>query len=155
MKIGLISDTHGYFDPRIPEAFAGVAHILHAGDIGRESVLEELRAIAPVTAVAGNVDTGLTSYRPIERIMLGGRKFLVVHAGHPDSLAAGARELIIGGDKPDVVVFGHTHQPERVEVDGVTFINPGSAGRARFHCPRGVAVAEITATGIETQWINL
>ena len=59
MKIGVISDTHGFLDPKIFELFAGVEHILHAGDIGFASIILELQEIAPVTAVYGNTDADL------------------------------------------------------------------------------------------------
>lgn len=158
MKIGLISDTHGYCDPRIAELFAGVAHILHAGDIGRESVLDELRAIAPVTAVLGNTDHELErcGYRDVERRKLGGREFFLVHVGMPHDLAADVKRMIFGERKPDVVIFGHTHRPEKVVVRGVTFFNPGPAGHGRFGQRRSVAVAEISADGtMETRWLPL
>ncbi|MCX6910106.1 MAG: metallophosphoesterase family protein [Verrucomicrobia bacterium] len=158
MKIGLISDTHGHLDSRIPSLFAGVGHILHAGDIGGEPVLDALRAIAPVTAVLGNTDHGLRDHgiRDVERRVIGGKKFLVIHAGRPHELAEDARRLIFDGDKPDLVVFGHTHQPERIVENGVTFINPGSASRPRMHQPATVAIAGIHADGrIETRWLKL
>ena len=75
MKIGVISDTHGYFDPRLPALFAGVDHILHAGDIGRYDIISELENIAPVTAVLGNNDYDLT-LRETEIVTLDGRKVL-------------------------------------------------------------------------------
>jgi len=78
MKIGVISDTHNHFDPKIPALFAGVDHILHAGDIGLPWVILELESIAPVTAVLGNNDAGL-SYKETEVIKLESRKFLVHH----------------------------------------------------------------------------
>jgi putative phosphoesterase len=158
MKIGLISDTHGHLDPRIPALFAGVAHILHAGDIGGMAVLEALRAVAPVTAVLGNTDGQLRDHglRDIERCALGGKKFLVIHAGRPHNLTDDARQVIFNGDKPDVVVFGHTHQPERIVEDGVVFVNPGTASRPRMHQPATIAIAEILADGrVETHWLRL
>jgi len=158
MKIGLISDTHGHYEPHIAELFAGVAHILHAGDIGRESVLDSLRAIAPVTAVLGNTDHELAhcGYRNVEQRALGGLKFLVVHVGHPRDLAADIKEMIFGNARPDVVVFGHSHQPETQVVRGITFINPGSASRPRFGHPPTIAIAEISPDGqITTRWLPL
>ena len=156
MKIGIISDTHGFLDPKVPGLFSGVAHILHAGDIGREGVINELRAIAPVTAVAGNVDVDLHGYRQIQRVTIGDRKFFIVHIGRPSDLAADLRRMIFGKDKPDMVVFGHSHLAERMEANGVVFFNPGSAGKSRFGRARTVAIADIPATcGIETQWIEL
>ncbi len=56
MKIALVSDTHGYFDPQLPELLAGVDSILHAGDVGSQTVLDELGRIAEVRVVRGNVD---------------------------------------------------------------------------------------------------
>ena len=158
MKIGLISDTHGYCDPHVAELFAGVGHILHAGDIGRESVLDELRAIAPVTAVLGNTDHELRNcgYRNVERRTLGGRRFFIIHIGQPRDLGADVKQMIFEGEKPDMVVFGHSHHPEKLVVGGVTFFNPGSAGRSRLGQPRTVAIAEIGADGsIETRWLPL
>ena len=54
--VGVIADTHGLFDPAVRRHFRGVDHILHAGDIGDRSVIEQLEQIAPVTAVSGNID---------------------------------------------------------------------------------------------------
>ena len=56
LRLGVIADTHGLFDSAIVRHFQGVNHIIHAGDIGKRSVIEQLRMIAPVTAVSGNVD---------------------------------------------------------------------------------------------------
>ena len=84
MKIGLISDTHNHLDPRVPTIFAGVDHILHAGDVGLSLILNELELIAPVTAVLGNND----SHLPIPEtamVLLGGKKFLVHHIVTPGS----------------------------------------------------------------------
>ena len=75
MKIGVISDTHDFLDPRVKELFAGVDHILHAGDIGTVWITFELEQIAPVTAVFGNTDAGL-SFRETELVTLGEKKFL-------------------------------------------------------------------------------
>ncbi|MFA6561517.1 MAG: metallophosphoesterase family protein [Verrucomicrobiia bacterium] len=158
MKIGLISDTHGHLDPRIPALFAGVEHILHAGDIGGESLLDTLRAIAPVTAVLGNTDGHLRDhgFRDVERRTLSGKTFLIIHAGRPRDLAEDVRRMIFDGDKPDMVVFGHTHQPERLVENGVIFVNPGSASRPRMHQPATAAIAEIHADGrIEVHWLKL
>src|SRR5256885_1079073 len=83
MKIGVISDTHDFLDPKIPKLFAGVGHILHGGDIGLPWVILELEAISPVTAVLGNTDDGRLQFKETEVIELGGRKFLVHHIINP------------------------------------------------------------------------
>ncbi len=158
MKIGLISDTHGHLDPRIPVLFAGVEHILHAGDIGGESLLDELRLLAPVTVALGNTDGDLHHgrYRAVERRTLGGKTFLVIHAGRPQDLTGEARQIIFDGDKPDVVVFGHTHHPERLVDNGVLFVNPGSASQPRLRQSRTVALAEIHPDGrLDVRWLKL
>jgi hypothetical protein len=72
MKIGVISDTHNFFDPRISRLFAGVEHILHAGDIGLPRIILDLEQIAPVTAVSGNTDDPGLHYRPTECVELAG-----------------------------------------------------------------------------------
>src|SRR6185436_8015579 len=82
MKIGLISDTHNYLDPRVPKLFEGVDHILHAGDVGLSALIVELEQIAPVTAVVGNTDEGLP-LRETESVTLGGKKFLLHHIVTP------------------------------------------------------------------------
>lgn len=153
MKIGVISDTHDYLDPRVKDLFAGVDHILHAGDIGTVWITFELEQIAPVTAVFGNTDTGL-SCKETEVVTLGGKKFLVHHivnAQAPDE----ELQRKINKAKPDVVVFGHTHKAFDQELKGIRFFNPGYAGRPKFNQPRSVAILNVDAKGIHAQWIPL
>ena len=138
MKIGVISDTHNYFDPRIPGIFAGVDHILHAGDIGLPWVILELEQIAPVTAVLGNNDEGL-SYRETETVKLGRRKFLVHHVVNPHAPADKIKDRI-ARERPDAVVFGHTHKPFCETIGGILFVNPGYAGKPKFGGERSVAI---------------
>jgi len=137
MKIGVISDTHGFLDPKIPKLFEGVDHILHGGDVGSPVVLLELENIAPVTAVLGNVDTGMT-LKLTEVVELGGRKFLLHHIVEPRSLGDQLTETMARA-RPDVVVFGHTHKPFSETIDNVLFLNPGYAGKQRFKLPRTLA----------------
>src|SRR5687768_2476727 len=93
MKIGVISDTHGFLDPTIPKLFEGVDHILHGGDVGSPMVLLELENIAPVTAVLGNVDTGMP-LKLTEVVELGRRKFLLHHIVEPRNLGDSLNETI-------------------------------------------------------------
>ena len=141
MKIGVISDTHGHFDPRIPELFAGVEHILHGGDIGHLSIIAQLERIAPVTAVLGNNDFGM-EFPETEVLVLGGRKFLVHHIVSPLAPADTIRGRI-EREEPDVVVFGHTHQPYSKHLGRALYFNPGYAGRPRFGLERSVARLEL------------
>ena len=140
MRIGVISDTHDLLDPQVPDLFAGVEHILHGGDVGLPWLVLKLEELAPVTAVLGNTDLGI-SLRETEVVQLDGRKFLVHHIVNPhaphDHLAAR-----IGREKPDVVIFGHTHKPFCETIDGILYLNPGYAGRQRFSLPRSLAIME-------------
>ena len=145
MKIGVISDTHGFFDPQIPEIFEGVDHILHGGDVGSPTVLLELENIAPVTAILGNVDMGM-SLKLTEVVELSGRKFLLHHIVEPRNLGDSLTETITRAG-PHVVVFGHTHKPFSETINGVHFFNPGYAGKQRFNLPRSVAILWIEDKG--------
>jgi putative phosphoesterase len=140
VRIGVISDTHDLLDPRVAELFEGVDHILHGGDVGLPWLILKLEEIAPVTAVLGNTDTGI-SLRETEVVQLDGRKFLIHHIVNPHA----PHETIarrIEREKPDVVVFGHTHKPFSEKINETLYLNPGSAGRARFNLPRTVAILE-------------
>jgi uncharacterized protein len=152
-KIGVISDTHGHLDPRVPGLFAAaeVQHILHAGDIGLPWLILQLEEIAPVTAVIGNTDVGLhLNYRETELVELAGLKFLVnhivdVHAALRTGADVGVRaplERRIIRDNPDAVIFGHSHKPFSQQINGRLFFNPGYAGKTRFGLPRSVAILQ-------------
>jgi putative phosphoesterase len=129
MKIGLISDTHGLWHPRIAEIFAGVEMILHAGDVGNMAILERLECIAPVYAVRGNCDydTGLASL-PRERVVEHGDLRLGILHGDQlpyDDLPSAAARFF---EKYEVhaIVYGHTHQPLHSLVDKTVVVNPGA-----------------------------
>ncbi len=134
MLIGVISDTHGLLRPRAVEMLAGVEHIIHAGDIGQPEIVPVLERLAPVTAVRGNVDTGpwASAYPPRRTLTLAGRSIHVLHD---------LGELRGGGF--DVVVSGHSHRPRIETVDGVLYLNPGSAGPRRFRLPVTLATLEL------------
>lgn len=153
MKLGLISDTHDYFDPRIPALFAGVEHILHAGDIGTPCIIQQLEAIAPVTAVLGNNDFD-PSWRETEIVTLGGRKFLIHHIVGIRELADGIRDRI-ARSQPDVVVFGHTHQRHEERRGKTLFLNPGYAGKPRFGMERSVALLHLEAKALRMEFLPL
>ena len=154
MRIGVISDTHGHFDPQVAEVFAGVDHILHAGDVGSLEVLAELRLLAPVTAVLGNVDYWEMGLRLTECIELGGRKFLLHHIVNPRHLGDELRTSL-AEHQPQVVVFGHSHIPSQQNLGGVLFLNPGYAGKLRFNQARSVALLHLGATGLRCESIAL
>jgi uncharacterized protein len=127
MRLGIISDTHGLLRPEAVEALRGVDLILHAGDVGGPEILTQLKTIAPVFAVRGNVDTEAWAEElPATTIVeANGVSFYVLHnLQHLDLKpeAAGVQ----------AVISGHTHQPEQYERGGVLYLNPGSAGPRRL-----------------------
>ncbi len=154
MKIGIISDTHNFFDPQIPALFAGVGHILHAGDIGLPKILLLLHEIAPVTAVLGNTDEAGFHYRETEVIELAARKFLLHHIVTPRALNDSLRARV-SRERPDVLVFGHTHKPFAETVNGMLFLNPGYAGKSRFGLARSVAILHCEKAAIRAQFVPL
>lgn len=154
MRIGVISDTHNYLDPRVAELFRGVEHILHGGDIGLPSILLELERIAPVTAVHGNTDEAAFRYPLTELVQLDGRRFLLHHIVQPTSLSDELRARI-DREKPDVIVFGHTHKPFCETVEGRLFFNPGYAGKSRFGMKRTVAILHSEARELRAEYFDL
>jgi len=153
MRIGIISDTHNFLDPRIGEVFSSVEHILHAGDVGSQALLRGLEAIAPVTAVLGNTDSGV-DLNLTEAARIGQRKFLVHHIVYPHALTDDLKNRI-AREQPDAVVFGHTHKLFSKIIDGVLFLNPGYAGKPKFGAERSVAVLHCTAQQMQAEYFRL
>jgi putative phosphoesterase len=151
--IGVISDTHGYVDPRVIELFAGVDHILHAGDIGPPGVVMQLERIAPVTAVRGNCDIG-DDFRETEVLLLGNRKFVVRHEVDVRGAGEDLHQLILRA-KPDVIVFGHTHRPCIEHRGEVLLFNPGYGGKQRFSLPRSVGILRCDGSGVSAAHLAL
>jgi uncharacterized protein len=144
VRIGVIADTHGLLRREVFEVFAQVDHILHGGDVGTESILDELQAIAPVTAVYGNTDgSALRSKLPrVARVELDGFTIIVTHG---DQFGSPTPEKL-QAEYPDaeIIVFGHTHRPLLTLVDMVvTVMNPGGAGPRRFDLPASVGILEL------------
>ncbi len=132
--IGVISDTHGLLRPEAINVLKNSDAIIHAGDIGSAEILAHLRSMCPTYAVRGNIDwepyaQKLPGY---EVIQLGGKFIYVTHS-------FSSLDLDPKGAGFDAVVFGHTHQPEIFSKDGVLYLNPGSAGPARFSKPVSMA----------------
>lgn len=151
MIIGVVSDTHNFFDPNLRLLLEGTHHILHAGDIGQPHIIVELEQFAPVTAVGGNTDDGGWHYYDTRIVELGGRKFLVHHIVDPR--APGDRlEELIARERPDVIVFGHSHKPFCERIGGILYFNPGYAGKSRFNLPRSMALLHCTASGIRAEY---
>ena len=140
LKIGVIADTHGLLRPEAVAALRGCEQIVHAGDVGKPAVLDELRRLAPVSVIRGNVDRGAWAQvlPEVETLTLGGVTMHVLHDRaelDPASIPAAWR----------VIISGHSHKPSLEEKDGVLWINPGSAGPRRFRLP--VTVARLDLEG--------
>ena len=148
--IGLISDTHGLLRPQALRVLRGVSMIVHAGDIGSPLVLEELRNVAPVTAVRGNMDGGpwVADLPHTEVVRACALSLYVLHDLHQLSLDPAAAGF-------DVVVSGHSHRPSVSKRKGVLFVNPGSAGPRRFGLPISVAILRFDGASVEPQIIEI
>jgi len=147
-RVGIISDTHGLLRPEAAAALRGSAAIVHAGDIGDPEVLRGLEAIAPVTAVRGNVDKWARDLPDTAMLEVDGRWLYVLHdvnALDLDPRAAGI----------DVVIAGHSHKPGVREKDGVLYVNPGSAGPRRFTLPVALALLEVDADRLDARIVEL
>jgi len=171
MIVGLVSDTHGHFDPRLDEILAGCELILHAGDVGPGEVLDELRRIAPVRAVRGNIDPPESDLPLSLKLPIGGLWVEVLHSLPAEQsqlvswaklnrrwhvLPRGASRLLHAFDPSvDLVLFGHSHQPCLVELGKIFWVNPGSAGRKRFKLPRTCARLEISGETAEVRVLPL
>jgi putative phosphoesterase len=147
---GVLADTHGLLRPEAIKALRGVDHILHAGDVGDPSILDSLRAIAPVSAIRGNIDThGPCSHLPATEIIdLHGHTFYMLHDGQAldlDPVAAGFA----------AVISGHSHRPLIEWRNGVLYLNPGSAGPRRFSLPVSLALLTIRADSLEPRLVTL
>lgn len=155
-RIGVIADTHGLFDPAIQKHLKGVGHIIHAGDIGDPAVIEQLEQIAPVTAVSGNVDDYEGSGFPSETVIeLAGRRIAIRHIIYEGGKLTKEGQAFLTRERPDICIFGHTHQP-KVEWYGKTLlINPGSAGPKRFTLPRGIGLLTISTKKVLPRLIRL
>jgi hypothetical protein len=146
VRLGIISDTHGQLRPEILDVFAEVDLILHGGDIGPADLLVELEALAPVTAVYGNVDgMEVRSRLPqVAELELDGLVTVVTHGDQFESLTPAA--LHAAFPRADIIIYGHTHRPLLELVDKtVTVMNPGGAGPRRFGLVPSVGIMELEA----------
>ncbi len=148
--VGLISDTHGLLRPEVYKVFRNAELIIHAGDVGSDEVIRNLRAIAPVRAVRGNMDRGSwAGGLPFtDAVQVGDVLLYVIHDVHEldlDPVSAGI----------DAVIAGHSHRPSVESRGGTIFINPGSAGPRRFTLPVTVALLRIQGKSLKAELIEL
>jgi len=149
-RIGLISDTHGLLRPEALDALRGSDLILHAGDVGKPEILDELQKLAPVVAIRGNVDTSpwAKKLKETDLAETAAATFYLIH--NIDNL-----DLNPAAAGIHVVLFGHSHQPAQYEKDGVLYINPGSAGPRRFNLPISLARLGLTTKPWSVDFITL
>jgi putative phosphoesterase len=149
-RIGLISDTHGLLRPEAIDFLQGCDRIIHAGDIDRLSVLDELAKIAPVIAVRGNNDKGAwaASIPETQLVQIEKRLLYVIHDISLIDIDPQAANI-------DVVVYGHSHKPHQEKRGRVLYINPGSAGPRRFKLPISAGELVIGKRGITLRIANL
>ena len=153
IRIGLLSDTHGYFDMRIRKYFEDCHEIWHAGDVGDFEVIQLLSQIAPVIAVYGNIDgTNIRSrYPEHQRLEREGLKIWMTHiGGYPGNYDYRVKPLIYK-DPPNMFISGHSHilkvMPDKKL--GFLHMNPGAAGRNGLHKVRTLIRFELDAGKID------
>lgn len=169
MRIGVVSDTHGYFDLKLRELLAGVEVILHAGDVDSQNILDELEEIAPVHAVRGNVDgpglnLPLSCTLSFEGVQIQMQHKLPSGQSEVEAWSKGAGEthalrrddFLKNYDRGTrVVIFGHSHEPCLITLGQILFFNPGSVGKKRFSLPRCCGLLEISSKGIRATIVGL
>ena len=146
--IGVISDTHGLMRAEALAALHDCDAIVHAGDIGKPEVLEQLADLAPLTAIRGNVDKWAADLPDTAVFTLARKRFYVIHDLNEldlDPRSAGFA----------AVISGHSHVPKSETRDGVLYLNPGSAGPRRFRLPVAVARIRMHQDGIEAELVTL
>ena len=134
MRLAILSDTHGLLRPEVAEYLKTADAILHAGDINRQEIVDQLRQYAPLYIVRGNNDKEWAEHIPHHlTVTLGGVSFYMVH---------NKKEIPADLSGIDAVVFGHSHKYFQEEKDGLLWLNPGSCGPRRFHQEITMMMAE-------------
>lgn len=148
--VGVISDTHGLLRPEAVDALEGADLIVHAGDVGRDIILDGLGTLAPVVAVRGNMDNEgracrlpLNDTEALKNIMI-----YVIHDLNRIDLDPCASGI-------SVVISGHSHKPSVKTRDGVLYLNPGSAGSRRFKLPVSVALLHVNGKSVKAEIVKL
>jgi putative phosphoesterase len=148
--VGVLSDTHGLLRPEARAFLVGCDYIIHGGDVGTAAILDDIGAIAPLTAVRGNIDKGSWArrLRKTELIRLGDVFAYVIHDVSLLDIDPKAAQV-------SVVVSGHSHVPKILERAGVLFVNPGSCGPRRFRLPISIAEISISGTQVQARTVEL
>jgi len=149
VQIGVIADTHSKMRPEALDVLEGSDLILHAGDVGRDEVLDALEAIAPLVAIRGNIDkTGRAATLPDVRDL----EFL----GHAFHMLHDVKTLQIDPQgRYRVVIAGHSHKPRNEWIGDVLYFNPGGAGPRRFILPITVGRLQVNEDGVVGEIVEL
>lgn len=151
--VGLISDTHGLLRSSVHQALVGVSLILHAGDVGGDEILDELRIIAPVQAVYGNTDpSGYLGLAKELVIPVGG---VDIHVSHGHEVGGPTPARLLAAYPQQILVYGHTHKQLVTRADGRLVINPGAAGPRRFNLAPSVGRLTILNGNAEVEIVAL
>ena len=148
--IAVLSDTHGLLRPEIPRAIKDVDHIIHAGDLGKMEILDELSGIAPISIVRDNVDTGAWASALSHNTVLdiAGHRLYILH-----DIAQLDLDPRVAGFA--AVIYGHSHQPKIDYKDNVLYLNPGSIGPRRFKLPVSYAMLRINDGSLVPELIEI
>ena len=152
MRIGLLSDTHGYLDPRIFDHFKECDEVWHAGDFG-EGVAEQLKVFKPLRGVFGNIDGHNLRHSFPEELLFTCEEMLVlmIHIGGSPGHYYPEAGKSIAQHKPAIFICGHSHILKVMHDtrNKLLYINPGAAGKHGFHRMRTIIRFEINRQKIE------
>lgn len=146
--VGVIADTHGLLRPEAKAELVGCDALIHAGDVGRSEILDELAGIAPLTVIRGNVDSWADSLPDTAVLEIEGCSIYILHDLKELDLDPVAARF-------DAVISGHSHRPETFERHGILYLNPGSAGPRRFKLPISLARLTISSGEIQAEIVPL
>jgi uncharacterized protein len=148
-RVGVLSDTHGLLRPEVLKQLQGVDLIIHAGDVGSDTIIPELQKIAPVYAVRGNVDNGAWAYKfPLSNALEVEQVFIYIYHGHLEPDVDPRKNF-------QVVISGHTHVPKLEQRGDSLYLNPGSAGHKRFSFPVSMAHLQVDGKKVTAKLVTL
>ena len=148
--VGVISDTHNLLRPAVLESLGGCDFIIHAGDITEPPIIERLNKIAPVKAVRGNNDKSVWATKTLPEYDVIDLDGCLIYVRH----ILGDMDLVPESAGIQFVISGHSHKPEIIEKNGVTYLNPGSAGPRRFSLPISIAMMKKKQSGFSCEIIE-
>lgn len=153
MLIGLVSDTHGLVRPELHTVLSGVELILHAGDVGGDEVLDELKLIAPVLAVYGNTD--MPGDPRLAAAIDQTFDDVTVHVSHGHEVGSPTPEKLLARYPAQVIVYGHTHRQLVSHAEGRVVVNPGAAGARRFNLKPSVGLLKLEGDRVSVEIVEI